>query len=515
MEGIARSTLGRVPRFLRTNLLLWLGLLGTARSAMPAPDGAVRLFPHGREAPSGWTRITNDPFGIRIDGSVRCAEPMSAPVGEAEDPDVGDRLDVWLAPRDAVAFPDPGWGNQFGEHALDPKLGCKEFATRQGGVDSCRAWVRRLPEYRRLLRKVFVSRWEITADSSRETWLTPHLGKLASRYLSGHPDHWEGWFLPRDVPRVDSFRSTDTSFEFSVLLRWGAMPPSKSWKMDRTRIAVEVSCRGGGDSVRSWSGTTRKPIEGIAGRIPRVKLDPAPRWRFTACSLPPVGRSAFGDDRDLWFHPDANSIVDSGFMIHNPAAGYLHVPSGIAPILEAFGRFSTSISPGRFVCGPSPVGHGDGDRRWVSNSLEFCASSGSELRIVDVGSRKLLIDGPDYSTSGWGSGQCGACDRLCFQVFELPNRGAPKRLFVAPYEIFGDESDLYDIQWSPDHRRFTILSNKTRGSEAPDSLVRLDDFCMGRSAFEPCGKQRTQRGLGTPRTPWMPYDQRGSKTGTP
>lgn len=476
---------------------------------MTVPDGAVRLFPHGREAPGGWTRITNDSSGIRVDGAVTCPDPLPVPGGDARIH--ADRLDLWLAPSGLVEFPDPGWGNQFGEHELDPRIGCKAFATERDGVDSCRAWVKRLPGYRSLLRRVFVSKWEITADSSRETWQTFHLRKLASRYLADRREswaNWDRWFLPRDAPRGVSFRSTDTSFEFSVHLPWGALPPAKSWKMARTRIAAEVSCRGSGDSVRSWSGTTRKPIEGIPGRIPRVKLDPAPRWRFTACGLPPVGRSAFDDDRDLWFHPDANSIVDTGFMIQNPAAGYLYVPSGIAPVLEDFGMFSTSISQGRFVCGPRPVGHADGDRRWVSDSLEFCASSSSELRIVHVGSRKLLIDGPDYSTSGWGSGQCGACDRLCFQVFELPHRGAPKRLFEAPYEIFGDESDLYDIQWSPDHRRFTILSNKRRESETPDSLVRLNDFCLGKSSFEPCGKLRTQRGLGNPQTPWMPYDHR-------
>jgi hypothetical protein len=374
---------------------------------------------------------------------------------------------LWLALADAVAMPDIGWGNQFGEQTC-----ATDDASRstRPGVESCPDWAARQVAYRDQFRRLFLRQGEMGPHNSAEVLATSAFREVL-RFANDYERPVLAKFEPSGSPILDV-----AGDGFQVFIPWSSLPPAASLDLSHFFTVVEI-----------WDGKTA-----VASTAPNHRADePATYNRLelghtlhssiTPCEYGLTETNVYGVSLPAWYFPSSNTAVADTFALTNEAGGYRYDPEGNSPIPFWTHHFSIRLGNANTVCGP--------DLRYLAGKpWSFDARINEDhlkyLKLAD--GSYLLRSGPTSRTySPFGNGRCGACEVVEEEVYHLkPDTGVSKVFSESIRMDTSQDFDL-DIQFSADWK--TIHVYQASGDNGKEVWL-SKQYCYSGETYEPCGE---------------------------
>ncbi len=513
-------------RCVRCFLLLYAGsaasVLGTSIPDAPEPWKSVKidpslpptllLMPHAPGGRAGRVWVRKLQGGVLVLGEVNGAAPVFP--RSAKDLMKGDHVEVWLSLTPDLELP-LGWGNQFEDVQLaHGEASCERLRERplfraypEGLERKCRAWVKQQQPYRAYFRRLFVRQWQLAPGVAAEAFSLPAFKEIESIQ---DPILLE----PKGLPQFTATLQSSAGYQFRVFIPWQIFPPGRQLPLRDLRLLVEVfSPATDASSNGPYSTTSAGRRYGEPAGFNALQFEHAKQYQLAACDYAsPDQNLAVGldmNDREIdgYFFPVQGNLITDIFVLQDYMAGYAYDPTGFSPITFSTHFFSEEMKPEEYVCGPIlRYKHGS----QATDLLLHFTEEEQEASLGKLGpTASVIVDshgfsahrtadgtllvksGPRVYWSRYGSGQCGACPRAGFQIYESNGHGEAAKLFSAD-EVVDCGQDI-DIQLSADWRRISVYKYAMTEGEGsgPVPLGWSDnDYCLEGGEYVPCGSTK-------------------------
>jgi len=490
-----------------------------------ATPPSLTLIPHSAQAHPGriWIRSTGE--GLHLFGRVEAdADGFRWPKQKSEMLS-SDHVEVWLAASPEVSMPLIGWGNQFGTTELTSVKDCTPKAESQAAAmassdSNCEGWYNEQVQYRQQLRRLFARQWLIAVDARAfKPRVIEDFASSAWRGLteSLFPDDLPTALQPKaddgvtaevgaeyrqetghDAAGNPSQQGHQTGYNFHIFIPYTAFPPAQQLKLADLYLMVDVfSAAPQGRKMGDFSSTSATRVWGKPASFNHLRLDAPRTFSITPCEEKPEQEDLYGEKHKAWFLPtepgkDAglSSTLASTFALINPASGYLYDPGGVSPEATAASYFSNQLANGAFVCGPDLIWRKDGSIQRTKFNIDKTSFKVTEL----PDGWSLLRSGPfTYPHSRFGSGQCGACQIMEFQILAASPQGEISSALSLNEDMSGEgeSADATDLDIAPDWKRITLYRQFEDFSHPdPKPNWTSTTYCLDGHAYKQCGESK-------------------------
>ena len=441
-------------------LIAWAGLQAAAQTipyqsnyqfgGMPDPNTlegpfSLELKP-SVGAPSGkvWLRETDD--GIVIFTRINSRQLHYARF--PKELHSREHVGIWLAAAPAVSMPAVGWANQFGP------VTCAEHKPTGNFVkpEDCRLWAARQLQYREQLRRLFMRHWELSPNTSVETYASPAYQDLLG-YASDLERQRFVKLEPHGAPLMVTADFTDFSC-FLVFVRWSDFPPLDSLNLSRIYITVEFCGISG-----ACSSTAPASSEGDPATFNKLDLVRPKISAITPCEYPLQETDLFANVYPAWYFLNSAGRPIEALSLQNDPVGYRYDPKGLSPIPVWTNYFFKAISKSEFVCGPK--------LRYKAVTKIFTPAEPKKLSNLDqkhisirnIPGGHLLQSGPTTRMlSTLGTGQCASCPVAILSIYGLSPQTGITVAFNEALVVNGSENHC-----CPKQDRVALMSGETKG----------------------------------------------------
>jgi hypothetical protein len=425
--------------------------LARMRESIYATPQSLTLLPSSPQAHKGaiWLRSADD--GLHVWGKIEADEQGFHWPQEKSEMLSSDHIEVWLATSPQVSMPQIGWGNQFGASELGSLKDCaNQVDPHNGDVASgakdCERWYTEQLQYRQYLQHLFVRQWLIAGSGySGFARLFEDFASTAYAGLNAN-------FFPQELPKTLEPKSDDgvaaevgadvrpetgrtaggaaytryhqAGYHFHVLIPYSTFPPAQQLKLADLYLMVDVfSSASAGHKMGDLSSTAPKREWGQPGTFNHLRLAAPRTFSVSPCEHELEQNDMYGQTHPSWFFPIQSvkdSYLRSTFALINPAGGYMYAPAGVSPEVQGSNYFWKQLTNGATACGP--------DLTWRDGSTikrsEFALDGERfETKTLPDG-WTLVLSGPTASTlSSFGSGECGSCPVMDFNIFAISPQG--------------------------------------------------------------------------------------------
>lgn len=484
-----------------------------------ATPPSLSLITRGPQAHSGmiWLRSADD--GLHVWGKVDADEQGFHWPQQKSEMLSSDHIEVWLATSPEVSMPRIGWGNQFGAQELGSVKDCAEQADPHtgdpgSGAKDCERWYNEQLQYRQYVRRLFVRQWLIAGydypgkDRSFEDFAsTAYAGLSASLFaenlpklLAPKPD--DGVTVQVETERKPETRrnaagvtykyNRQTGYHFQLSIPYGAFPPAQQLKLADLYFMVDVfSSASPGHKMGGYSSTASARQWGKPATFNHLRLDLPRTFSVAPCDYELEQKDLYGEAYGSWFYPiasTANVDLRFTFALINPAGGYMYAPAGVSPEAVPANYFWTQLSSGALVCGPDLAWR---DGNTIKRTKFVVDGERFEARTLPDG-WTLIRSGPTASTvSPFGSGACGACTVMGFDVFAISPKGEIGSALGIDEMLTGGEGQPAeaDLTIAPDWKQIIlyreIMDQTQTDTTSPwTSII----YCLEGHAYKQCGE---------------------------
>lgn len=480
-----------------------------------ATPPSVTLVASSPQAHNGKVWLRSSPDGLHVWGRVEADEQGFSWPRQKSEMLSGDHVEVWLATTPQVPMPPFGWGNQFGPTFLQTRDDCADerdphTGDQVLGAKNCERWYDEQVQYRRYLRRLFVRQWLFAGSGySGQSHLFEDFASTAYAGLAANffPDDLPEQLKPKPDDSVTAEFGTDTrkeskhdaagrpydyyhqtDYRFHLFIPYEAFPPA--WQLQLTDLYLTVD-------VFSSAPTGRKMGEisssapghrwGEPGTFNHLRISSPRSFSVSPCEYPLEQKDLYSHSHPAWFFPAKDSVLHSTFALINPAGSYMYAPAGISPEASSAQYFWKQLSTGATVCGPSLA---------VRTGLSIIRSEFvlDEQRLDALplpDGWTLLRSGPTASKlSAFGSGACGSCTVLSFDIFAVSPHGESTRSLALSESLtgYGGQPSEVDLTIAPDGKQiilFRAIPDPDQPDSSPWSSV---TYCLENHAYKQCGE---------------------------
>ena len=479
-----------------------------AFSSTPGPHlwrgpATLTLAPAAPGALPGKIWVRKSEAGLVIAGQVEGAKPDFPK--SAVELMAKDHIELWLAAVPDPVLPVIGWGNQFGDNELPQgEISCateKNIAgdpPDQQDIQQCVEWVKRQKSYRAQLKRLFARQWQLAPGMGRETFSVPAYQAIQKNFVGSDKDFPPE--PPKELRPQESAPELKTKpaahgYDFEILVPWKLFPPVNSTALREFYLLVEVfAAAPPGKKIGAYATTSPGRRYADFAAFHRIAFEHPRQYTISECAYPPIGLDFVSKPLPGYFFPGESLVVAHTFVLENYRAGYAYKPAGLSPGTRATNFFSRELAPGEYLCGPA-LRHFKAGK---GSDLTLAGQEGRRAVIVDeakfdihkLPSGTLLVrNGPQSSYSLFGSGQCGACPRVEFQVYSIAPGLGIKRL-INIYDVIGNFIDDMDVQLSADWERISVYRNHSEYASDGHPVGWDDEFyCLRQETYQKCGAQ--------------------------
>ncbi len=493
-----------------------------ASQSIFATPPTVSLIPHSPQARNGniWLRSADD--GLHIWGEVEADEQSFHWPQQKSEMLSSDHIEVWLTTSPEVSMPEIGWGNQFGATGLGNLKDCADqvdphTGDAASGTKNCERWYNEQLQYRQYLRRLFVRQWLIAGSDY------PGFGRSFEDFASTAYAGLKANFFPEDLPKALEPKPDDevtveieterkpgtrrnaagatykynrqTGYHFHFSIPYGAFPPTQQLKLTDLYFVVDVfSSAPAGHKMGDYSSTSTNRQWGQPATFNHLKLASPRSFSLTPCEYNLEQQDLYNESYPSWFfplQPPEDNYLRSTFALINPAGGYMYAPVGVSPAVTTANYFWMKLTNAATICRP--------DLAWRNGSTI------TRTKFVVDGERfeaktlpdgwTLIRSGPTASTlSPFGSGSCGACTVMGFDVFAISPQGEITSALDI-YEALGVGSNgsslEADLTIPPDWKQI-ILYREIIGETQTDSATPWSSitYCLEAHAYKQCGESK-------------------------
>ena len=495
--------------------------LGRAQKDIYATPVSLTLLPHSPEAHSGkiWVRATDD--GLHLWGKIDADERGFHWPQQKSEMLSSDHIEVWLATTSEVAMPEIGWGNQFGMTQLGSAKDCADQVDPHtgeagSGAANCEHWYAEQVQYRQYLRRLFVRQWLIAgSDNSGKARSFEDFASTAYSGLNSS-------VFPEDLPKAMKPETDDgvsveisgevrpedkqnaagatykyyhqTGYNFHVFIPYRAFPPARQLKLADLYLMVDVfSSASAGRKMGDYSSTATARKWGQPSTFNHLRLAMPRTFSVTPCGYKLEQKDLYGTTYESWFFPTQSAMdtdLRTTFALINPAGGYMYAPAGNSPEAEESSYFWKKLTDGATLCGPALA--------WRKGSKvtrsEFAVDDEhfEEKSLPDGWT--LVRSGPTSSTlSAFGSGACGACPVMGFDIFAVSPQGEISSALTIHEELTGSggQPSAADLTIAPDWKQIVLFHEivdpqQTDGTTPWTSTT----YCLGGHSYKQCGESK-------------------------
>lgn len=482
--------------------------LARAQQNIYASPPSLTLVPHSPQAHSGkiWLRSTDE--GLHVWGRIEADEQGFHWPQQKSQMISGDHIEIWLATSRDVAMPKVGWGNQFGPIELKSLRDCAGQAAGVPGseTEDCERWYREQLTYRKYLRRLFIRQWLIAGSGSSsdqpqvfESFATEAYAGLSANFFPENlprqlqPEPVDGVTAEIGAERQPEMRQNaagttyqyyrQTGYDFHLLIPYKAFPPAQQLKLADLYLMVDVfSSAPAGQKTGVYSSTSTMRRWGQPDTFNHILLGSPRNFSLTPCEYKNIQRDLYGKGHTSWFFPAQSTEDDelrSTFALINPAGGYMYSPGGLSPEVADSKYFWTEVTNGVTVCGPDLASRNGS----TITRTEFKLDGGKFQAKAMPDGWTLVLSGPTASTlSTFGSGACGACTVMDFNIFAMSPKGATKTA-LALHETLtgsGDNPAAVDLTITPDWQQVIFY----RDTDSWTSTT----YCLEGHLYTQCGQ---------------------------
>ncbi|MGB2652577.1 MAG: hypothetical protein WAN62_02230, partial [Candidatus Acidiferrum sp.] len=460
--------------------------LARASQDIYATPESLTLLPHTPEAHTGkiWLRSSDD--GVHVWGKIDADEQSFHWPRQKSEMLSSDHLEVWLATSPEVPMPEIGWGNQFGPTLLANLKDCAgQVDSHKGEADSgaknCERWFTEQLQFRKYLRRLFVRQWLIAGSGYSDK------PRLFEDFASSAYAGLSAIFFSEDVPKTLKPESNDgvtadivsdvrsekkrtasgraytyyrrTGYHFHVFIPYKAFPPAQQLTLTDLYLMVDAfSSAPAGHKMGDYSSTSAKRQWGRPATFNHVRLALPRTFSVGPCECKLEQKDIYGETYPSWFFPPQSakdSDLRSTFALINPAGGYMYKPANVSPEVIDSDYFWKQLTNGATVCGP--------DLGWrYGNEIkrtEFGLDGEHFETLALPDGWTLIRSGPTASTlSAFGSGACGACPVLGFDIFAVSPQGEITSALAIREELTGTggQPSEADLTIAPDWKQIIL-----------------------------------------------------------
>jgi len=484
----------------------------------------LTLIAHSPQAHPGriWLRSTQE--GLHIWGRVEADQQGFRWPRQKSEMLSSDHIEVWLAASPDVPMPPVGWGNQFGTTELATVKDCtppeqSQAAAQASSDNNCPGWYAEQIQYRQRLEHLFARQWLIADDAHAfKPRVVEDFASTAwtSLLASVFPDDLPTALEPKAKDGVTAEIGTEfrqetkqdaagnpyrqghqTGYNFHVFIPYSAFPPARQLKLVDLYLMVDVfSVAPEGRKMGDYSSTSPTRLWGKPASFNHLLLSAPRTFSISPCDNKPEQHDLYGTKYESWYfptQPGKDAVLQSTFALINPAGGYMYDPAGVSPGAEATGYFWKQLANGAFVCGPDLSWRKDSDLKRTKFNLD--APYFKALELPDGWS--LLRSGPFITLhSIFGSGQCGACQIMGFQVLAVSPQGVVTSALDLDEDMSGEgnAAQATDLAIAPDWKRITLYRefvDENHADAKPNWTSTT--YCLAGHAYTQCGESKNAK----------------------
>lgn len=485
-----------------------------------ATPPSLPLITRGSQPHSGaiWLRSTDD--GLHVWGKIEADEKGFHWPQQKSEMLSSDHIEVWLATSPEVSMRPIGWGNQFGATELASLKDCADqvdphSGEAASGAKNCERWYNEQLQYRQYLRRLFVRQWLIAGydypgkDRSFEEFATTAYAGLSAslfpedlpKLLAPKPD--DGVTVQIDTERKPETRrnaagatyeyNRQTGYHFHLFIPYRAFPPTQQLKLTDLYFMVDVfSAASTGQKMGDYSSTASARQWGKPATFNHLKLASPRSFSLTPCEYELEQKDLYGESYGSWFFPLSATDADlrSTLALINPAGGYMYAPAGVSPEVTTANYFWTQLPSGALACGP--------DLAWRNGSTIKRAKfvvDGERFEAKTMPDGWTLIrSGPSASTvSAFGSGACGACQVMGFDIFAVSPEGEITSALRIDEMLTGDEGHPAeaDLTIAPDWKQIILYCETLDQAQTNVTMPWTSTtYCLDGHAYKQCGESK-------------------------
>ena len=466
-----------------------------------------------------WLRSTDD--GLHIWGKVQVEEQGFHWPEQKSEMLSSDHIELWLATSPDVPMPAVGWGNQFGAEELASAKDCtgqKDTPVDDASaVKTCERWYSQQLQYRQYLQRLFVRQWLIAGGqfkthSFEEFATAAYAGLSANLFrddlpvlLQPKPDDGLVVEVGREDRQETRHNAAGYSYQtgqqigynFHIFIPYTSFPPAWQLKLTDLYLMVDVfSSAPDGHKMGDYSTTAPSRQWGKPSTFNHVRLASPRRFSITPCDDKPEQSDLYDKRYESWFFPTPpgkSSDLRSSFSLINPAGGYMYAPAGVSPEVTQRTYFWKELANGAKVCGPDLAWRRGDTIKRTKFSIE---EKYFETKPLPDG-WSLLCSGPFTTThSAFGSGACGSCEILGFNLFAISPQGDITSALNIDQDLSGMDGSpqAADLAVAPDWKRITLYRDY-EDKEETDSKSNWTSttYCLEGHVYHQCGASKQAR----------------------
>ena len=421
-----------------------------------------------------------------------------------------DHVELWLADISDTKLPPIGWGNQFGNPTLASEKDCDGYDENQvlppiDNKDACKKWFRDQIIFRPDFKKLFVRQWQMAPNLVKEVY--------ASTTYSNFPSYIQEELKILKPIKDPSVRFIDNGdkggYTFEINIPWHALPPINSLTLKNLKLNVDVF----NQSIKQPNNKVYSSIVGSHqyGDLSLYKvftLTEPRQYYITSCKYDlgdhyNYDEPVFSEQAVSYIIPSQNLNINKTIKIDNNIQGYQYGPdaSSTSPTVYDLVYFEKDINNKEIICGPQLAYVKDSQITKVYQSaydnLQPTIGSVVQSKHLDLkylNENEILIkSGPEASYSYYGSGQCGACDRVSFSMTYIDLKNSTSTTAFFHYSII-DENDV-DFKVSSNWKKITQYEygpnkNTTNLYDSSAYSWTSTDYCLNNQThiYDECGK---------------------------
>jgi hypothetical protein len=244
----------------------------------PSTPPDIVLVPRGEDARRGRLWILNTGNGLLIAGDIEGGRP-DFPADQSSLL-AKDHVEVWLAADVDPVLPPIGWGNQFGQNALERGAhSCEGYLNdatvpadnSPESVQKCRERAAQQQKYRSYFQRLFLRQWLLVPGYAIESFAAPAYDQIVSRFAG---DGVPSTLNPHGTPEFQ-YSPSSNGYRFQILIPYVAFPPLPSLELRDLRLLVDVfSAAKPGKKMGSFSSSSPSRLWGNPGTFNGLRLNP-------------------------------------------------------------------------------------------------------------------------------------------------------------------------------------------------------------------------------------------------
>lgn len=498
--------------------------LARASEGIYATPPSLTLVPHSSEAHSGkiWLRSADE--GLHVWGKIDADEQGFRWPQQKSEMLSSDHIEVWLATSPEVPMPEIGWGNQFGNTELGSLKDCADqvdphSGDAASGAENCERWYTEQLQYRQYLQRLFVRQWLIAGSGySGQARLFEDFASTAYAGLSAN-------FFSNDLPKTLKPKSDDgmtveigsdvrpenkrtasgtayryyhqTGYHFHAFIPYKAFPPAQQLGLADLYLMVDVfSSASAGQKMGDFSSTATERKWGQPTTFNHVRLAAPRTFSISPCEYKLEQQDIYGKSYASWFFPTQStkdSYLRSTFALINPAGGYMYAPAGVSPEVTSSDNFWRQLTNGATVCGPDLAWrNGSTVKRVKRTEFNLDGEHFETMTLPDGWT--FIRSGPTASTlSVFGSGACGSCLVLGFDIFALSAQGEITSALNIHEGLTGAEGQpsQADLTIAPDWKQIILYLEIVDPQQTDNTTPWISTtYCLEGHVYKQCAESK-------------------------